>query len=209
MERIKALLFCVLLGCAQDGADGTDGESVDVEKAAASADCPAGGVRLTVGKESQLVCNGERGPAGAMGAAGSIGAQGQAGAQGTQGTAWVPQSITACTAVTHLPVSGVTARLAYNLVRFTDGSAIVSCTAATTNLVSAGDTDVYAGWQQGAATGGCIVTSDASGQPTSGWWKFEVVGGKPRATYNDTETADDKAAYQFTDADCPTATRPN
>lgn len=215
MNRVKAVLFCVLFGCAQDGADGTDGESVEIEQIAAGSDCPAGGVRLSVANTDHVLCNGERGATGATGAIGAAGAvgtagrDGQGGAQGTQGAAWVPQTVTSCSALTHLPISGVSANLVYNLVRFTDGSVIASCSASTTNLVSAGSTSFFAGWQNGAPAGACIVVSDASGQPTAGWWRFEVVSGRPRATYNDTETADDKAAYQFTEADCPTATRPN
>lgn len=215
MTRTRALLFCVLLGCAQDGSDGADGQSVEIEQVAASSTCPAGGVRLSVGEMSQLVCNGERGPIGPMGAAGTAGAAGSAGAagrdgaQGAQGMAWVPQSITSCSALTHLPASGVTANLLYELVRFTDGSVIVSCSASTTNLVSAGATNVFAGWQNGAPGGACLLVSDASGPATAGYWQFEVVSGRARATYHDVGSDDDKAAYQFTDSDCPTAMRPN
>jgi len=195
MKR-TALLLVVLLGCAQDG---EDGDSVEVEQLASGSVCPSGGVRLSAGKDSQVVCNGERG---------ASGAQGQSGQAAEQGAALVPETITACNSLATLPASGVLASLGYQLVTFSDGSVFVSCEAQTTPLVGASHAQFYAGWQQGAAVGGCIVASDGSGTPDGGWWDFTAPGGKPRATYHDMGTADDLAVHTFPASDCAVM-RPN
>lgn len=208
--RSWVLVVALFLGCGEGGEDGEDGESVELEQlASGSSSCPSGGVRVSVGTMSQVICDGERGPAGAVGTAGAAGAMGQAGTQNAQGSALVAQTITACVSLATLPSSNVLANLEYELVTFSDGSVFVSCNAATTGLVGAGHAQFYAGWQRGASDGGCIVQSDASGDPDGGWWDFHMVNGRPHATYHDRGTADDLTDFTFPLADCPTATRPN
>jgi hypothetical protein len=189
-RSVVALLLSVAVGCGGD------------ELSSGSRDCPYGGVRITVDSEKEVVCNG------APGQQGERGAMGEDGAATGGGAGWAPETIMGCGAVTTLPVSRVSVRLEYHLVTFTDGSRLVSCTAESTHLVSGDRTVLYAGWQQGSIAGTCMVVSDASGSADSGWWSFELVGGLPRATYNDEPTADHLATYTFRTSDCPTANRP-
>jgi hypothetical protein len=227
----RTLLVCsvafTLSACGDDGADGESAQVTEI-RAGKGSDCPNGGLRVSVGDDEHVVCSGANGsdgrdgadgqdgadgkdgapgPMGAMGAMGAVGAPGRDGAEGAAGAAWTPDSITACGAIVTLPSSAVSARLAYTLVRFSDGSVIASCTAQTNGLVSADATHVYAGWQVGSVAGHCSLGSDASGTANSGWWEFEVVSGKPRARYHDVGTADDLATYTFLTSDCPTAMR--
>lgn len=221
MRRIGLIVAMGLASCG--GEDGADGESVEVVGIRAGKDCPNGGVRITAGEDVQVVCNGEDGEDGANGrngADGDDGAQGPAGPQGPVGpqgpsgaaadggVGWVPQTITSCSVVTSLPNSGVSALLAYQLVRFTDGSVIAICSAHTNGAVGADSSAVYAGWQNGAARGHCQVASDAAGTANGGWWEFDVINGTPRALYHDVGTTDDLSTYTFKTADCPTATKP-
>jgi hypothetical protein len=198
MKR-AALLLVVLLGCAQDGEDGEDGDSVEIEPIANGSTCPAGGVRVSVGETSQVVCNGERGATGSGGPQGSDG----------HGIALVPETIAACNSVATLPASGLLAVLAYKAVTFSEGSVLVSCSAQTNGVSSAGYSELYAGWQQGSLTGSCIVGSDGSGAVNGGWWQFTMGNGRPGATYHDMGSADDLWEFTFPLSDCPTATRPN
>lgn len=131
----------------------------------------------------------------------------QDGADGEDGL--VPETIAVCASVTTLPASGTLASLTYHHVTFSDGSAFVSCSASTTGLSSAGHSTLWAGWQNGAARGLCIVVSDASGAADGGWWEFTTVNGRPRAVYNDEGTADDQASFTFPLDDCPTSMRPD
>ena len=212
--RVVATSVALLIGCAEDGT-AVDVKVAEVEPGSRTG-CPNGGLRVTVDDEDHYVCNGadgadgedgERGAAGAAGKDGAMGTAGRDGAPGMNGAAWTPQTITACVSLTRLPSSGINANLTYTLVRFSDGSVFVSCSASTNASVGAAGSTIFAGWQQGAAGGACILASDASGAPTGGWWKFEVLNGQPTATYHDVGTADDLSKFTFPTSDCPTASK--
>jgi len=94
MNRLSAcacVLFLVV-GCTDDGGDSdTTGTVANVElRDATASECANGGVAITAGETTKLVCNGANGAAGQDGQDGDKGDTGDQGPQGDQGEQGVP-----------------------------------------------------------------------------------------------------------------------
>lgn len=201
--RRAVILGALLLGCAgadgsdgeagRRGATGEDGESAVLNVSEASDDdCPAGGsvFEIGVGDETEevVVCNGEdgaEGDRGPQGEAGEQGAQGEPGEQGPQGEAGEvapggeadsQQSIgrieatMACSGTLDGTVSLFAAQQA---VVFTDGSVFASASISD-GISQASSSSFYSPEQVGAADARVILTFDAQGPSTGGYWIISI-----------------------------------
>jgi hypothetical protein len=118
-----------------------------------------------------------------------VGASGMRGATGT-----------GLSIVAHMRCSKLVTQLfEYQTVEFSDGSLLVSCSVSGA-AIQAHTTQLYAAEQNGADTGGCLVTYDVDGTASGGYWNFTLS--PRRALYNDAGSANDQQAVTFASADC-------
>lgn len=142
---------------------------------------------------SLMACGGERGPAGPAGSAGANGTDGVNGEKGEKGDKGDPgQPGTSGAAGVGLGarlycyVSAGGLLFLYETIAYTDGGRFVTCTVADASIQTSAAT-MYRSNTQGAATGNCLVTWDADGTPTGGYWDFRMTSATTaEAVYNDT-----------------------
>jgi hypothetical protein len=194
--RMGLLLVFVVAACAEDGKDGLDGTPVDAEDLpVGSAQCPNGGVLLTVGIEERAVCNG---------AVGATGATGATGTPGMDADGYQPTVSILCNASVDL-VNGQAgfdtpqiigtdgideSYFQYSAVVYSNKDVQATCGVTFGTVETSSGGAYYAGTSMGAANRYCQVSIDYPPAPASGGnggvWAFTVNAEKtPIATYSD------------------------
>jgi hypothetical protein len=89
----------------------------------------------------------------------------------------------------------------YEVVDFSNGDVWASCSVSDP-YVEAEDSVFYIAGQNGAANASCLVTMDATGEPTAGYWQFAISGADVTATYNDAGDVNDGYVLTFLASEC-------
>jgi hypothetical protein len=72
----------------------------------------------------------------------------------------------------------------YQVVEYSNGDVWTSCSV-DDGYAESGESSFWFAGTNGAASGGCNVTMDVSGENTGGWWSFEMTATGGIATYHD------------------------
>lgn len=158
------------------------------------------GPRGADGADGDVGPQGKTGPTGAMGADGRDGADGKDGAPGKDGENGL-DVVASVLCQGDVPSGGAAPSLIYDIVEYSNGDALVSCSVADGAYQSSATT-FYDAKQNGAADLGCVVVRD-DGDGTAGFWTFEMHNGVYSAMYNDHGSSND--GYVLTFVDCLTS----
>ena len=187
--KLGLLLAFVVAACAEDGEDGRDGTRVSVaDLPAGSAECPAGGVLLTVGGDTRTLCNGAAGAAGQPGPAGAPGPAGM----NAPGQGYQPTLSVLCAAEIDL-VDGAAnpttpqiigtdgideSYFQYSIVVYANGDAQTTCSVALGSVETASGGAYYPATAQGAGFRHCQAVIDYPPYPAAGnaggFWDFTI-----------------------------------
>lgn len=142
----------------------------------------------------QVALNGQNGLNGADGAKGDAGLPGATGPSGANGASFSATARTECQTVQN------DTTLAYQAVRFADGSLFVSCRAASFDRQDSSSMIHLAG-SIGATSGICFVTHDTSAPANRGQWTFRLS--PLQVSYEDQLSPNNGYTYAFTAINCP------